>query len=63
MFQMTEQNKTPEEELTDTEIGNLPEKEFRAMIIKMIKEFRRRMYAQSEKLEIFNKELENIKNN
>ena len=63
MFQMKEQDKTPEEELSDMEIGNLPTKELRVMIIKMIKELRRRMDAQSEKLEVFNKELENIKNN
>ena len=33
------------------------------MIAKMIKEIKRRMDAQSEKLEVLNKELENIKNN
>lgn len=33
------------------------------MIIKMIKEPWRRMDAQSEKSEVFNKELEKIKNN
>ena len=54
-FQMKEQDKTPDEELSEVEIGNLPEKEFRVMIIKMIKELRRRMDAQSEKLEVFNK--------
>ena len=43
------------------EIGNLPKKEFRVMITKMIKELRRRMDAQSEELEVFKKELENIK--
>ena len=37
MFQMKEQDKTPEEELSE-EIGNLPEKEFRVMIVKVIKE-------------------------
>ena len=31
------------------------------MIIEMIKEFRRRMDKQTEKLEVFNKKLENIK--
>ena len=45
------------------EIGNLPEKEFRVMIIKMIKGLGRKMDAESNKLEVFNKELENIKNN
>ena len=32
------------------------------MIIKIIKELRRRIDEQSEKLEVFNKELKNIKN-
>ena len=63
MFQAKEQDKTPEEQLSEVEIGNQPEKEFTVMIIKMIKELRRRMDAQSEKLEVVNKELENIKNN
>ena len=35
MFQMKEQNKTPEEEPSGAEIGNLPNKEFKVMIIKM----------------------------
>ena len=32
MFQTREQDKTPEEQLNDVEIGNLPKKEFRVMI-------------------------------
>ena len=43
----------------EVETGNLPEKEFRviiAKISKMIKEFGRRMDAQSKKLEFFNKD-------
>ena len=36
---MKEQDKTPEEELNELKIDNLPEKEFRVMITKMIKEF------------------------
>ena len=55
MFQMKEQDKTPEE-LSDVEIGNLPKKELRVMIIKMLKELWRKMDTQSEKLETFNKE-------
>ena len=38
MFQIKEQDKTPEEQLSEVEIGNLPEKEFKVMIIKMIQE-------------------------
>ena len=64
MFQTKEQDKTSEKQLSDVEIGNLPKKEFRAMIVKMIQELRKRMHAQSEKLKkVFNKELEKIKNN
>ena len=59
MFQTKEEDKTPDEELSELEIGNLPKKEFRVMIIKKIKECRRRMEEHSEK---FNKELEDIKN-
>lgn len=36
-------------------IGNLSKKEIRTMILKMIKEFRRRMDAQCKNLEVCNK--------
>ena len=49
MFQMKEQDKTPEK-LSEVERGNLSKKEFRVMIIKMIQELEKRMDAQSEKL-------------
>ena len=32
---MKEQDKIPEKQLNEVEIGNLPEKEFRIMIVKM----------------------------
>ena len=38
MYQMKEQDKTPEKQLDEVEIGNLPEKEFRIMIVKMIQD-------------------------
>ena len=44
MFQTKEKNKTPEE-LSEVEIGSLPENEFRVIIIKMNKELERRMDA------------------
>ena len=62
MFQIKEQNKTSEEQ-SEVEISNLPSKEFKVMIIKMLKELRRRTDEHSEKLEVSNKELENIKKN
>ena len=44
------------------EIGNLFEKEFRVMIIKMIQDLRKRRNAQIEKIEeMINKELEELK--
>ena len=55
--------KTSEEELSEVDIGNLPRKQFLVMIVKMIKELGRRIDAQSGKLEVFNEESENIKNN
>ena len=59
---MKEQDKNRQEELNEEEMGNLPEKEFRAITVKMIQNFRKRMEAQIEKIqEIFNKELEDLK--
>ena len=40
---MKGQDKTPEKQLKDVEIGNLPEKEFRVMIVKMIQDLRKTM--------------------
>lgn len=42
MFQTKYQNKTPEEH-SEVEVGNLPDKEFKLMIIKLLKKLRRRM--------------------
>ena len=44
------------------ELGSLLKKEFRAVIVKIIRELDRRLDRQSEKLEVFNKEQENMKN-
>ena len=38
MYQMKEQDKIPEKQLNEVEIGNLPEEEFRVMIVKMIQD-------------------------
>ena len=59
MYQMKEQDKAPEKQLNDVEIGILPEKEFRIMIVKMIQDLGKRMEAKIEKMqETFNKDLE-----
>ena len=46
MSQMKKQDKTPEEQLNEVEIGNLPEKEFKVMTVKMIQDLGKRMEAQ-----------------
>ena len=51
MYQMKEQDKTPEKQLHEVEIGNLPEKEFRIMMVKMIQDLGIRMEAKIEKMQ------------
>ena len=59
MYQMKEQDKNPEKQLNEVEIDNLPEKEFRVMIVKMIQDPGKTMEAKIEKMqEMFNKDLE-----
>ena len=63
MYQMKEENKSLEKQLNEVEIGNLPEKEFRKMILKMNKDLGKRIEANIEKMqEMFNKDLEELKN-
>ena len=63
MYQMKEQDKTTEKQLNEVGIGNLPEKEFRIMIVKMIQDLGIRMEAKIEKMpEMFHKDLEELKN-
>ena len=57
MFQAKEQDKPPEEQLSEVMIGDLPERGFRVIIVKMIQELRKRMNAQSKQLQgVLNKE-------
>ena len=45
------------------EIGNLPQKEFRFLIVKMIQNLRKTMEAKIEKMQkMFSKDLEELKN-
>ena len=63
IFQTKQQDKIPEEQLSEVEIGNLPEQECRVMIVKMIQDFRKRMEAWNEMIqEMFNRELGDIQN-
>ena len=49
IYQMKKQDKTPEKQLNEVEIDNLPEKEFRIMIVKMIRDLGKRMEAKIKK--------------
>ena len=63
MVQTKELDKTPEEQLSEVEIGSLPEKEIRVMIVNMIQDLRKRMEVQTKKIQdMFNKELEDLTN-
>ena len=71
MYQIKEQDKTPEKQLNKVEIGNLPEKEFRIMIVKVIQDLGKRMEAKIKTMqdmlhtdleELNNKHLQELKN-
>ena len=51
MLQMKEQGKNLQEQINEEEIGKLPEKEFRVMIVKMIQNLGNSMEAQIEKIQ------------
>ena len=59
MSQMKGQDKTPEKQLNEVEIGNLQEKEFRIMIVKTIQDLGKTMEKMQE---MFTKDLEELKN-
>ena len=59
MFQMKGQNKTPEKILNEMKIGNVSEKEFRILIVKMIQDLKNRTERMQERL---NRDLEELKN-
>ena len=57
--QMKEQTRNTEVQINEKEIGKLPEKEFRIMIVKMIKNLENKMEKMQESI---NKDLEELKN-
>ena len=67
--QVNEQDKCPLNQTKKEEMGNLPDKEFRIMIVKMIQNLENKMELQINSLETriekmqesFNKDLEEIK--
>ena len=56
---MKEQTRNTEVQINEEEIGKLPEKEFRIMIVKMIKNLENKMEKMEESI---NKDLEELKN-
>ena len=56
---MNEQTRNTEVQINEEVIGKLPEKEFRIMIVKMIKKLRNKMEKMQESI---NKDLEELKN-
>ena len=57
--QIKEQTRNTEGQINEEEIGKLPEKEFRIMIIKMIKNIENKMEKMQKSI---NKDLEKLKN-
>ena len=57
--QMKEQTRNTEVQMKEEKIGKLPEKEFRIMIVKMIKNLENKMEKMQESI---NKDLEALKN-
>ena len=56
---MKEQTRNTEVQINEEQIGKLPEKEFRIMIVKMIKNLENKMEKMQE---LLNKDLEELKN-
>ena len=69
--QLKEQDKCPPNQTKEEQIGNLPDKQFQVMIVKMIQNLEIKMESQINSLETriekmqerFNKDLEEIKKN
>ena len=67
--QVNEQDKSPPNQTTEEEIGNLPDQEFQIMIVKMIQNLENKIESQINSLdtriekmqERFNRDLEEIK--
>ena len=59
-MQMKEQTRNTQVQINEEEIGKLPKKEFRIMIVKMIQSLKNRKEKMQESI---NKDLEELKNN
>ena len=62
MRQMKEKDKTTEQQLSEVEIRNLPEQDFRVMIVRMIQDLGNKREAKIDKIEDkFNIRIEDLK--
>ena len=59
--QIKEQEKCPPYQTKEEEIGNLPDKDFRKMIVKMIQNFENKMELQINRLETRIEKMQEIK--
>ena len=63
--QMKEQSRTSQDKINEEEISNLPKREFRIMIVKMLQKLESRMEKAQEAFNMVNaitKDIEEIKN-
>ena len=58
-IQMKEQTRNTDVQINEEEIGKIPEKEFRIMVVKMIKNLENKMEKMQQSI---NKDLEELKN-
>ena len=57
MQQMKEHGKNPQDQTNEEEIGSLPEKEFRVMIVKMTQNLENEMEAQINRMKAWIKKI------
>ena len=57
MQQMKNHGKNPQNQTNEEEIGSLPEKELRVIIVKMIQNFRNNIEEQMNRMEAENKKI------
>ena len=59
---MKEHGKKPQDQTNEEEIGSLPEKEFRVMIVKLIQNLRNKMEAQINRIEVWVQNIQKVFN-
>ena len=59
---MKEHGKNPQDQTNKEEMGSLPEKEFRVMIVKLIQNLRNKMEAQINRIEVWVEDIQNVFN-